>query len=62
MRGIFDVGTIFGELFCDEDVVMELSYNERKEYGDTILNMMERANEQSSFYLLGAFFLQSKSM
>lgn len=47
---------VWSELSCDEDVVMEMSHTERKHYGETILNMIERANQQSKSYFLGAFF------
>ncbi len=47
---------VWSELSCDEDVVMKMSHTERKKYGDTILNMIERGNEQSKSYFLGAYF------
>ncbi|KOY82834.1 M56 family metallopeptidase [Lysinibacillus macroides] len=34
------------ELSCDEDVVLKMSHTERKMYGEMILNMMQRANQQ----------------
>ncbi|KAB8129918.1 M56 family metallopeptidase [Gracilibacillus oryzae] len=46
----------WSELSCDEDVVMEMAHNERKKYGETILNMMGRANKQSNSYFMGSFF------
>lgn len=47
---------VWSELSCDEDIVMKMSHTERKKYGETILNMIERANQQSKPYFLGAFF------
>lgn len=45
------------ELSCDEDVVMKLSSRaERKKYGETILNMMKRANQQENSAFLLTFF------
>lgn len=45
------------ELSCDEDVVVKLSsHAERKKYGETILNMMKRANQQENSPFLIAFF------
>lgn len=35
------------ELSCDEEVVMKMSHAERKKYGETILNMMQRAAQDS---------------
>lgn len=47
---------LWSELSCDEDVVMEMSQTERKKYGETILNMIERANLHPDSYFLGVFF------
>lgn len=47
---------VWCELSCDEEVVMKMSHIERKKYGETILNMIERANEQSKSHFVGAFF------
>lgn len=47
---------VWCEFSCDEDVVMEMSHTERKRYGETILNMIEQANQQTNSYFLGAFF------
>lgn len=35
------------ELACDEDIVIEMSHAERKKYGETILNMVQRATQDS---------------
>ncbi len=47
---------MWSELSCDEDVVMNMSHIERKKYGATILNMIERSNEQSNSYIFGTAF------
>ncbi|MEY9971399.1 bla regulator protein BlaR1 [Lysinibacillus sp. RC46] len=47
---------MWSELSCDEDVVMKMSHVERKKYGETILNMIERSNEQSNSYIYGTTF------
>lgn len=44
------------ELSCDEDVVMEMSHAERKRYGGTILNMIQRSNRDLMPSFLGASF------
>lgn len=44
------------ELSCDEDVVMKMSHAERKKYGETILNMMQRAAQDSSMPFLSTSF------
>ncbi|GAB2562119.1 M56 family metallopeptidase [Gracilibacillus alcaliphilus] len=46
----------WSELSCDEDVVMEMSHSERKKYGETILNMIKRANQDVTPSVLGASF------
>lgn len=43
------------ELSCDEDVVMKMSYAERKKYGETILNMMQHAKQQQNSPFLASF-------
>jgi len=44
------------ELSCDEDVVMKMSHAERKKYGETILNMMQRAAQDSNMPFLSTSF------
>ena len=44
------------ELSCDEDVVMEMSHAERKKYGETILNTIQRSNQNLIPSFLGAPF------
>ena len=44
------------ELSCDEDVVMEMSHAERKRYGETILNTIQRSNQNLIPSFLGASF------
>lgn len=44
------------EFSCDEDVVMKMSHAERKKYGETILNMMQRASQDSSMTFLSTSF------
>ncbi|MBR7795126.1 M56 family metallopeptidase [Virgibacillus sp. AGTR] len=46
----------WSELSCDEDVVIKMSHRERKKYGETILNMIYRSNQETNPYLLGTFF------
>ncbi|WP_062049637.1 M56 family metallopeptidase [Bacillus sp. JCM 19034] len=48
--------TKWSELSCDEDVVIRMSHAERKKYGETILNIMHRANQDSEFDFLGVTF------
>lgn len=42
------------ELTCDEYIVMNMSYQERKKYGETILNTMSRSNQDVNSSLHGA--------
>jgi len=49
------------ELSCDEDVVMEMSHAERKKYGGTILNMIQRSNQDLMPSFLGASFSTSST-
>src|SRR5690625_310704 len=44
------------ELSCDEDVVMEMSRAERKKYGVTILNSIQRSSQDLIPSFLGASF------
>ena len=44
------------ELSCDEDVVMEMSHAERKKYGVTILNSIQRSSQNLIPSFLGASF------
>ncbi|MFJ7732567.1 M56 family metallopeptidase [Lysinibacillus sp. NPDC097231] len=44
------------EFSCDEDVVMKLSHSERKKYGETILNMIQRTNQHASSPYSTSFF------
>ncbi|MHA6260110.1 M56 family metallopeptidase [Sporosarcina sp. CAU 1771] len=46
----------WSELSCDADVVKDMSHNERKRYGEMILNMIERANNKDKDFTLGVFF------
>lgn len=44
---------IWSELSCDEEVVTDMSYSERKRYGETILNKLEESsNITTSFAVL----------
>jgi hypothetical protein len=36
---------MWSELSCDEEAVMEMSYTDRKKYGQTILDVVERSSE-----------------
>lgn len=49
---------IWSELSCEEEVVSEMSYAERKRYGETILNMLEDSLETPVFY--SAFLFGNK--
>lgn len=44
------------ELSCDEDVVVNMSHAERKRYGETILNTIQRSNQNIIPSFLGASF------
>lgn len=46
----------WSEFSCDEDVAMKMSHVERKKYGKTILNMMQRATQDSSTSFLSTSF------
>ena len=41
---------IWSELSCDEEVVKEMSYAERKRYGEMILRLLERASEMPAAF------------
>lgn len=41
---------IWSELSCDEEVVKDMSYVDRKRYGETILNMLEIGSSKTSSY------------
>lgn len=49
------------ELSCDESVVLEMSHAERKNYGSTILNMIQRENQDLIPSLYGASFSSTGS-
>lgn len=46
----------WSEFSCDEDVVMKMSRAERKKYGKTILNMMQRTTKNSNITFLSTSF------
>lgn len=41
---------IWSELSCDEEVVADMSYIDRKRYGETILNMLEVSSSKTQSY------------
>lgn len=52
----------WSELSCDEDVVIRMSHAERKKYGETILNTMHRANQDSKLSSLGVTLTAGQSI
>lgn len=46
----------WSEFSCDEDIVINMSHLDRKKYGETILNIMGRANQTTNANLLGTTF------
>ncbi|MEI3612556.1 M56 family metallopeptidase [Pseudogracilibacillus sp. SO30301A] len=46
----------WSELSCDEDIVIKMSHADRKKYGETLLNIISRANQDTRYNFLGTTF------
>lgn len=46
----------WSEHSCDEDIVIKMSHADRKKYGETLLNTISRANQDTRYNFLGTTF------